>query len=371
MRYLRLKSGCLALLLLVLGGVAWAHSVRVIYLAQSAIPPTPGLPPCGTFARTGVITLNTGENTPVASFIDTNYFYVVPEVSPPIIVRVRLSDFTRVDSLTLTSSNSPGAAAIDRANGFAYVAINSSPGRIEKINLASFTSVATLTTSGTNEGLYRSMAIDTTNGFLYVASGTVPARIVKINLTTFTQSGGTLVLNAGENASRGIALDISNNIGYFGMSTAPIIVVKVNLVGLTRVGALTLDAGDDVSTTEGAAIDATNGFVYFSALNPAPGRVIKIDIPSFTKVASVNLSTGANSARTITYDALNGFLYVGTSVSPTKVDQINLASFTDTGNITLASGENLAQTSQRDTLGSGYTYYATYTTPSRVVKVCT
>ncbi len=46
MRYLRLKSGCFALLLLVIGAVAWAHSVRVIYLAQmDGTPPSTPLAP--------------------------------------------------------------------------------------------------------------------------------------------------------------------------------------------------------------------------------------------------------------------------------------------------------------------------------------
>ena len=65
-------------------------------------------------------------------------------------VKVRLSDFTRVAALTLNTGEDGGlfSAVIDTANGFAYFGTWTSPGIVVKVRLSDFTRVAALTLNG-------------------------------------------------------------------------------------------------------------------------------------------------------------------------------------------------------------------------------
>ena len=65
------------------------------------------------------------------------YAYFGTYTSPGIIVRVRLSDFTRVDALTLnTGEDDLFSAVMDPVQGFAYFGTLTSPGIVVKIDLA-------------------------------------------------------------------------------------------------------------------------------------------------------------------------------------------------------------------------------------------
>ena len=86
--------------------------------------------------------------------IDTvhGFAYYVVFAHPMEIVKVRLSDFTRVGTLTLNPNEDyPNSAVIDAANGFAYFGVNdgnlSDPGIIVKVRLSDFTRVDALTLS--------------------------------------------------------------------------------------------------------------------------------------------------------------------------------------------------------------------------------
>ncbi len=74
--------------------------------------------------------------------------------------------------------------------------------------------------------------------------GTSPGIVVKVQLSTFTRVGA-LTLNAGEDVLRSAVIDPTDGFGYFGTGTSPGIVVKVRLSDFTRVGALPLIAGEN------------------------------------------------------------------------------------------------------------------------------
>ena len=159
------------------------------------------------------------------------------------------------------------AAVIDTTNGFAYFGSDGSPGTLVKVRLSDFTRVAALKLDPGEDSL-RSGVIDTANGFLYFAATPVPkGKIVKIRLSDFTRVGA-LTLNDGE---RGFAAVIysANGFVYFGTPTAPGAIVKVRLSDFSRVGAVTV-----TDLLVSAAIDPTNGFAYFSGTG---GRVANRD----------------------------------------------------------------------------------------------
>ena len=126
------------------------------------------------------------------------FAYFGTYTSPGIVIKVRLSNLTRVGALVLNSGEERlMSAVIDQPNGFAYFGTDTSPGRVVKVRLSNFTRVGTLIlNSGENNPT--SAVIDQPNGFAYFGTRTDPGRVVKVRLSDFTRVGA-LILNNGEN----------------------------------------------------------------------------------------------------------------------------------------------------------------------------
>src|SRR5207237_6194884 len=102
---------------------------------------------------------------------------------PGIIIKVRLSDFTRVGALTLGSGEDDlYSAVIDPAGGFAYFGTDTFPGIVVKIRLSDFTRVGSLTMNSGEDELGAAV-IDPAAGFAYFCSlFSLPVVIVKIRV---------------------------------------------------------------------------------------------------------------------------------------------------------------------------------------------
>src|SRR2546427_9898098 len=130
----------------------------VLVLAVTSVLTT--IPEAKAFTRVSTLTLNADENIVAPSVIDSAagfayfaavHYASVGTIASSVVVKVRLSDFTRVNSLTLkTGNNIPVSAVIDTAAGFAYFGLwdspgSSNPGIIVRVNLSDFTLVDSLT----------------------------------------------------------------------------------------------------------------------------------------------------------------------------------------------------------------------------------
>jgi hypothetical protein len=252
------------------------------------------------------------------------------------IMKVRLSDLTRVGTLLLSAGEVPlSTAAIDSANGYAYFGTATDPGNIVKVRLSDFTRVGALTLKQ-GEGYLHSAVIDSVNGYAYFGTN-IPAFgpnispdvVVKVRLSDFTQVG-SLILNAGENYLESAAIDPGNGYGYFGTYTVPGIVVKVKLPDLTRVGALSLNTGEDNLTS--AVIDSANGYAYFGTdLDKAPGIIVKVRLSDLTRVGSLTLNLGEKRLKSAVIDTANGYAYFGTTTSPGIVVKVETAATSTLG----------------------------------------
>src|SRR5437016_924424 len=247
------------------------HSIR--HIARDDMPPseredlqdqdakTPVTPE--SFGKLGSLTLARGDSYLEAATIDTagGFAYFGAATNPGTVVKVRLSDFTRVGALVRDPAGDfPGPAAVDQGGGRAYFGMMTTPARIVKVRLSDFTRVAAVTLNS-GENFPRTLLIDSAAGFAYVGTNTSPGNVVKVRLSDMTRVGG-LTLNTGENSLRGAgAIDTVGGFAYFGTTTSPGIVVKVRLSDLTRVGSLTLNTGEN--SLRSAVIDVAGGFAYF------------------------------------------------------------------------------------------------------------
>ncbi|MFL6373829.1 MAG: hypothetical protein ACJ73D_04095, partial [Pyrinomonadaceae bacterium] len=218
-----------------------------------------------SFGRSGALTLTENEVPNCVAIDPVNgfaYFGTSTTVGPGAVVKVRLSDFTRVGALVLTGEDdAPGSAVIDTAGGFVY--FGGYNGDIIKVRLSDFTRVAVIET-GTG---FQAAVIDANNGFAYFGSLTSPGAVFKVRLSDFTIVD-VLVLNTNEIGLLSAVIDTVNGFAYFGTSNNnninnPTFIVKIRLSDFTRVGNLQLPAYPNGQNPTCAAIDTASGFVYF------------------------------------------------------------------------------------------------------------
>jgi len=316
------------------------------------------------FTRVGAITLNTGENSLTSAVIDpaNGFAYFGTLTSPGIVVKVNLNTFTRDSALTLnTGENQLSSAVIDPANHFAYF-VHSSV-NVVKVDLTTFTRNSTLSLAGSST--INAAVIDPAAGFAYFGTTSAPARVIKVNLASFTLAN-IISFNTGEDALISGAIDPAHGFAYFGLNSSPNSrVVKVNLATFARVGAVPLNTGE--SNPRVLLIDSANNSGYLG-LNTTPGAVIKFDLATFTRVGALNLILGENNLFSAVGDPANGFAYFGTSTSPGIVVKVRLSDFTRVDGLILNPGENTLSTGVIDT-ANGFAYFGTTTSPGIVVKV--
>jgi hypothetical protein len=298
-----------------------------------------------------------------------------------VIVKVRLSNFTRVGALSLAGAEYlPYAPIIDSTGGFAYIGANNNAGQgvVAKVRLSDFTSVRVLNTT---LGGMLSSVIDTGSGFAYFGgdpmSGSGPGVIVKVRLSDLTEVGA-MTLNAGEGWPTSSVIDSVAGFAYFGVSNFCTVgaILKVRLSDFTRVAYLSLNPYE--CTLYNAVLDPVHGFAYFAGggcnipppWDPRPTcaspAVVKVRLSNFTRVGSLDLGGERPSSSII--DSASGFAYFGLHSDPGVVVKVRLSNFTRAGSITLNSGEDELLSAVFDP-SSGFAYFGTSGFPTEVVKV--
>ena len=319
------------------------------------------------FTRVGALTLNADENALISAVIDpaAGFAYFGTYASPGIVVKVRLSDLTRVDSLTLnTGENSLSSAVIDTGGGFAYFGTSPTwpdPGIVVKVRLSDFTRVGSLTFNS-GESLLTCAVIDTAAGFAYFGTYEYPSYVVKVRLSDFTRVG-SLALNSVAYYLASAVIDPAGGFAYFGTDMSPARVVKLRLSDFTLVSSLTLSEG----YADSAVIDPAGGFVYFG-IGLSPVYVAKVQLSDFTEVGT--LMAGVNNFFLISavIDPASGMAYFGTDDAPGIIVKVRLSDFTKVGALTPSDGENYLDAAVIDSTG-GFAYFGTGNPPGVVVKI--
>jgi hypothetical protein len=207
-----------------------------------------------------------------------------------------------------------------------------------------------------------SSSVVTDGQFAYIGTSTSPAEVVKVDLATMTRVGA-VTLETGENFLYSAVTD--GTYGYFGTDTSPGRVVKVDLATMTRVGAVTLEPGEN--SLYSAVFDGIHG--YFGT-RTGPGIVVKIDLATMTRVGAVELRIssgllpGENFPMSAVTDGIYG--YFGTDTSPGQIVKVDLFTMTRVGSVVLEPGEDGLYSAVFDGI---HGYFGTNTSPGRVVKV--
>ncbi|MBI5374152.1 MAG: hypothetical protein HZA77_01880 [Candidatus Schekmanbacteria bacterium] len=380
------------------------------------------------FKREALLTMNFPEDYIDCGVIDNanGFAYFGTNTAPGEIIKIRLSDFSKVDAISLADYSNPGeyfltSAVIDPIEGYAYFANNyGSSGLIFKIDINpshTFRHVATLTL-GSGENALKTAVIDTSGSthYAYFGTNTTPGKVIKVNLSTFSKESA-ITFATGENQVSTSVIDAGNGFAYFGLNTNPAKVIKVDInpvntfqkistisvsstlgflssaidtidgyayfgegqtwskIVKVRLSDFTVSASSSASNIDGkmttAAID-TSGLVhyaYFVGDRTTGGtRIVKFNLNSFTRAAVIDLTPDEDSAQSSVIDTSAGYLYLGMHTVPGKIAKINLASFIREGTLELPLGAGYFSSSIMDSTGT-YAYFGSQDSPTRIVRV--
>lgn len=215
-----------------------------------------------------------------------NYLYAVAYDVPCIISKIRLSDFTEVDTLTL--STSPGYP-IASYGTYLYVGHGQ---YVTRISTETFTEIGTVDI-GVGVGAYSLLCLGT---YLYVGTSQEPGKLIKINTDTFTIDS-TLTFAAGEVWVTKLTTDGTHI--YAGFWSGQ--VVKIDVINFSKVGT-TIQLYNVVSSM---TCDSKN--LYCGLRNEPYGVIAKIDINTFQLINYI--TTTGNQVLSLYQDEM--FLYAG------------------------------------------------------------
>lgn len=294
----------------------------------------------GGIERLGATRLDLGAFNLGAAISDGTHAYFGTTSSPGRVIKVDLASGARVGALTLDAGEDTILSAVtDGTHG--YFGTFTGPGKVVKVDLASLTRVGSLTLDS-SEDLLAAAVTDGTHGYFCV-EGTFVGTVVKVDLSTMTRVG-SLVMDNNEQAFISAVTDGTN--GYFGTRDDPGQVVKIHLPSMTKVDTLTLDAGESLlgaATTDGthAYFGTQKDRSFTSSLQgPRPGRVIKVNMANMTRVGALTLNSGEDTSFVGVSNGSDGYFSVNTS--PGRVVKIDLATMTRLGSVTFNSGEGSA-----------------------------
>jgi len=276
------------------------------------------------------------------------------------IVKIRLSDFTRIGILSMPPDCCTRMILFDPANGLEYYVTRYNA--VAKFDLRNSVLLGELSTPYTSTPYAVTVAIDSVDGYAYLGfSGDyVPSLVVKIDLSAF-RVAATLTLNPGEYRLVTAAIDTVNGFAYFvargGSGGGPGVVVKVRLSDFTRVGALILASDISVDDMTQSIIDSVAGYMY---LMTYAQFFVKIRLSDFAVVETKPLWDFSSS--TVVADLANGYAYFGTDAG--QIVKVRLSDLAEVGTLTPAPSSPVVASAMDP--ANGYAYFATRGT---IVKV--
>ena len=320
--------------------------------------------PDTSFTRVSTIRFNSGEDDIYPAVIDPRgqYAYFGTWTYPQgQVIKVDLSSFTRVSSISLADASYLRSAVIDPSGQYAY--FGNDHRKVIKVDLTNFTQVGSISFNSGEGGLY-SAAIDPRGQYAYF--GTDTGLVVKVNLENFTRVD-SIRFNQGEDLLMSEVIDPRGQYAYFGTRTGR--VVKVDLANFTRVSSISFDPGEIY--LQSAVIDPSGQYAYFGSSNApfatsSPGLVIKVDLENFTRVGSISFNPGEDRLSSAVIDPSGQYAYFGTDTG--RVVKVDLVNFTRVNSICFNKGEDSLWSAVIDPNGN-YAYFGTHTSPSQVIKV--
>ena len=252
------------------------------------------------------------------------------------------------------------------ANHYAYVLSSGTPAKIVKIALSTFTELGSVTlASGEDKSLLASFA-DAKKGYAYFVTtantaGPSISRVVKVKMTPGANPPvriGAVDLDTVPSFVDGGSIDTVHGYAYYGTyDSDPAVSAKVYKVKLeegdvppTLVGNTLLHPGE--GRLAASVLDPLNGYVYFADDNSYPGHIYQLTLngPNLpTEIAVLSFQPGTSSStppngttiqnvsndsnlpygevffRSAVFDPVRGYAYFGQDSRPNQIVKVQVA----------------------------------------------
>lgn len=268
-----------------------------------------------TFTIASTLTLNSGELGLTSAVIESGFAYFGCNTNPRgIVAKVNLTTFSEVSGPVVFLSGEGGltSAVIDTPNRLAYFGTSlniNNTDNVVKVDLSTFTRLSSVTLNSGESSLACAVI---ESGIAYFG-GTIRPTINRINLATFTEISGNLSLIA-TFPPRTAVIDTFNRFAYFGGGTTLNRINKVNLSTFTIIN--TIFATVDSFATS-SVMDQRNAFAYFGTLDSI-GRVVKVNLSNFTSIYNDTTNTLILNSGDLQLPSAvtdGSFMYIGTNLS--------------------------------------------------------
>ena len=328
-------------------------------------------------AKLNELTLNAGEEHPCSAVIDTDHGYAYFGIcngltTPGGIVKIRLSDFTRVGAITLLDAANPSAAVIGYP--YAYFGTYSyAPAKVVQIDLTTFSEVDSDTLPA--EATWLTSAVVDLSGNALFGTYTVPARVVKVPIgSSFGSPVTVLTLSQNPSADCQITSAVIDSfppqgdaMAYFGTSCGQGHIEMVDLSTFTQLGSMTASG---LGYLTSAVADNFHRYAYFGT---DEGEVVKFNLNTHQIDGRLMLPESENGLSAAVIDTVNGYAYFGADAGNgySRIVKVDLQSFSRAGAITLPpyeynpgyEGAGVYLESAVFDAASGYGYFGASTWP--------
>lgn len=244
--------------------------------------------------------------------------------SPGALIRVRVGDMQRLDSLRLGAGEGRLAAiAVDAASGYAFAV---GEGIIMSVAVGSTAPMQVVQRAKVSPPGLRLLwvVLDADTQMLYAGGGGQPGRVLRMRLAPGgrMEPAGNATLPSGSDEPSCAVSVASQNALFVGTATAPGTVVQLMMQRLEPVRSLSLPAGVDYLIS--AAINHRTGVGYFGT-GTTPGSVAVVDLTGLQLLRVLLMQSREVAARLLVIDVTAGMLYGATNTDPTTLIQLSLS----------------------------------------------
>lgn len=248
------------------------------------------------------------------------------QLSPGLVISLRVADMHRVDSLTLPSGEEHlTCAAVDTQTGRGYFGTASTPGVIVQVALHNpgLQRLSSLVLPP-GVGKLSFIVVQPSGQYLLAGASVIPGIIVRVALSNFSVDR-LLTLGPGADEPSCGVLDGSGQFLFVGTRTAPGRIITVRVADMTQQAELALQAGHDF--LRAAAVDVAAGLVLWGT-GTTPSRILVMNVtapstPQLSQVVTLRDTSEAGVVACVA-DSSAGYAYCITDSSPPVIVQLSL-----------------------------------------------
>jgi hypothetical protein len=317
------------------------------------------------------LTLGTNEASFQTAVIDktTGYLYCGFSASSKIaIMKIRLSDFSRIATVNVPATVYAVTFALDSAN---HALIVGAGQRLYRVNLDTFTLDPTSLDMTTDGYLYTSI-IDPIAGILYLPLYNPNAQgVTRIQLSNFTKMDKVSMAIGGVKGIIMSMFDPSTRIAYCGSFETPATLYPIHLPDMTLKASIPYSTG--LNSIVGNFLDKSKENLILvsrgNATNKIPSVIAKVRLSDHS-IVQVKVLSIPDYIFACDLDPNTNMLYLVTSNAPSPSDIIkyDVSNLTEVQRLTLSPDSTLISSLHIDSAHQT-AYYATYSKTSTFVKL--